>query len=66
METVCSTLTTDTINQNLRHMEFPWPSPVVSLGNEIEKEIKKVYESNEYTLITINCILLIDSLKCLM
>lgn len=41
METVISTLTADTINQNLRHMEFPWPSPVVSLGNEIEKEIKK-------------------------
>lgn len=48
MATVCSTLTEDTINQNLRHMEFPWPSPVVSLGNEIEKEIKKVY-INEFT-----------------
>ncbi|XP_035226253.1 alanine aminotransferase 2-like isoform X2 [Stegodyphus dumicola] len=34
-------LTADTINQNLRHMEFPWPSPVVSRGNEIEREIKK-------------------------
>ncbi|XP_054708940.1 alanine aminotransferase 2-like isoform X2 [Uloborus diversus] len=37
---VSSTLTKETINQNLRHMEFPWPSPVVSRGNEIEKEIK--------------------------
>lgn len=35
------TLTEDTINQNLRHMEFPWPSPVVSLGNEMENKIKK-------------------------
>lgn len=39
MELVSSILTEDTINQNLRHMEFPWPSPVVSRGNEIEKEI---------------------------
>ncbi|GFT05171.1 alanine aminotransferase 1 [Nephila pilipes] len=33
-------LNADNINQNLRHMEFPWPSLVVSRGNEIEKEIK--------------------------
>ncbi|GIY94848.1 alanine aminotransferase 2 [Caerostris extrusa] len=33
-------LTAETINQNLRHMEFPWPSLVVSRGNEIEKEIR--------------------------
>lgn len=35
-------LTQDTINQNLRHMEFPWPSLVVSRGNEIENDIKMV------------------------
>ncbi|GFS66813.1 alanine aminotransferase 2 [Trichonephila clavipes] len=33
-------LNEENINQNLRHMEFPWPSLVVSRGNEIEKEIK--------------------------
>lgn len=34
-------LTEETINQNLKNMEFPWPSPVVSRGNYIEKEIHK-------------------------
>ncbi|KAG8198294.1 hypothetical protein JTE90_021548 [Oedothorax gibbosus] len=33
-------LTQETINQNLRNMEFPWPSLVVSRGNEIENDIK--------------------------
>lgn len=53
METIISTLTADTINQNLRHMEFPWPSPVVSLGNEIEKEIKEVYNYNRNAYVSI-------------
>lgn len=35
------TITSDNINQNLKKMEFPWPSPVVSRGNELEIEVKK-------------------------
>ncbi|KAF8791160.1 alanine aminotransferase 1-like isoform X1 [Argiope bruennichi] len=33
-------LNKENINQNLRNMEFPWPSLVVSRGNEIEKDLR--------------------------
>lgn len=37
-------LTLGNMNQNLRNMEFPWPSPVVSMGNDMVAQVKSGME----------------------